>query len=50
MHALIWEQSGGDPWSFSVIGECLPRVFPTIRDAIRETRATVPRAVASGSD
>jgi hypothetical protein len=42
MHALIWEQSGGEPWSFSVIGESLPRVFPTIRDAIREARATRP--------
>jgi hypothetical protein len=38
MHALIWEQSGGEPWSFSVIGESLPRVFPTIQDAIREAR------------
>ena len=42
MHALIWEQSGGEPWSFSVIGESLPRVFPTIEDAIREARAARP--------
>jgi hypothetical protein len=42
MHALIWEQSGGEPWSFSVIGESLPRVFPTIQDAIREARAARP--------
>ena len=42
MHALIWEQSGGEPWSFSVMGESLPRVFPTIRDAIREARAARP--------
>ena len=21
MHALIWEQSGGEPWSFSLPGE-----------------------------
>jgi hypothetical protein len=40
--ALIWEQSGGEPWSFSVIGESLPRVFPTIQDAIREARAARP--------
>jgi hypothetical protein len=40
MHALIWEQSGGEPWSFSVPGENLPRVLPTIKDAIREARAT----------
>jgi hypothetical protein len=42
MHALIWEQSGGEPWSFSVPGESLPRVLPTIQDAIREARATRP--------
>lgn len=42
MHALIWEQSGGEPWSFSVIGESLPRVFPTIQDAIREARGAHP--------
>ena len=42
MHALIWEQSGGEPWSFSVPGENLPRVLPTIQDAIREARATRP--------
>jgi hypothetical protein len=42
MHALIWEQSGGEPWSFSVPDESLPRVLPTIQDAIREARATRP--------
>ena len=42
MHALIWEQSGGEPWSFSVPGESLPRVFPTTEDAIREARAARP--------
>jgi hypothetical protein len=42
MHALIWEQSGGEPWSFSVPGENLPRVLPTIKDAVREARATHP--------
>ena len=41
MHALIWEQSGGEPWSFSVPGEAMPRVLPTIQDAI-EARATRP--------
>src|SRR5262245_9762132 len=38
MHALIWQQSGGDPWSFSVPGESLPRVLQTIQDAILEAR------------
>jgi hypothetical protein len=42
MHALIWEQSGGEPWSFGVPGESGPRVLPTIQDAIREARATRP--------
>ena len=39
MHALIFEQSGGEPWSFSVPGEGLARVLPTLKDAIREARA-----------
>ena len=39
MHALIWQQSGGEPWSFSVPAENQPRVFPTMQDAIREARA-----------
>jgi hypothetical protein len=42
MHALIWEQSGGEPWSFSVPGETLPRVLPTIQDGVREARAARP--------
>jgi hypothetical protein len=40
MHALIWKQSGGEPWSFSVPGESLPRVLPTRQDAVREAQAT----------
>jgi hypothetical protein len=39
MHALIWQQSGGEPWSFSVPTESLPRVLPTMQDAIGEARA-----------
>jgi hypothetical protein len=42
MHALIWKQSGGEPWSFLVPGESLPRVLPTLQDAVREARATRP--------
>jgi len=42
MHALIWKQSGGEPWSFSVPGESLPRVLPTLKDAVREALATRP--------
>jgi hypothetical protein len=39
MQALIFEQSGGEPWSFSVPDESFARVFPTLKDAIREARA-----------
>jgi hypothetical protein len=42
MHALIWEQSGGEPWSFSVPSESSPRVLPTIQDAVREARSARP--------
>ncbi len=27
MHALIWHQSGGEPWSFTIPGEREPRVY-----------------------
>lgn len=40
MHALVWHQSGGEPWAISVQGEPNPRVYPTMHDAIRETRET----------
>jgi hypothetical protein len=39
MHALIWHQSGGEPWAVSVHGETLPRVYPSMREAVSETRA-----------
>src|SRR5712675_855369 len=42
VHALIWKQSGGEPWSFSVPGESLPRVLPTLQNAVREAQATRP--------
>lgn len=42
MHALIWEQSGGKPWSFSLPGESEPRVYSTLRDAVREAREMRP--------
>jgi len=40
MHALIWQQSGGEPWSFTVPGERQPQIYRTARDAIRAARAT----------
>ena len=38
MHALIWHQSGGEPWSFSLSGERQPHVYPSAQEAIREAR------------
>ena len=40
MHALIWHQSGGEPWSFTVPGERQPQVYHTVREAIGAVRAT----------
>jgi hypothetical protein len=42
MHLLVWEQSRGEPWSFSATGETLARVLPTREDALREARAVRP--------
>jgi hypothetical protein len=39
MHALIWHQSGGEPWSFTVLGEREPRVYRKLREAVREANA-----------
>lgn len=39
MQALIFEQSGGEPWSFSMSGEDFARVLPTLRDAVQEAQA-----------
>jgi hypothetical protein len=48
MHALIWQQSGGEPWSFSVPGQGWPRVFPTVQDTIRGARASVGGQIRVG--
>ena len=42
MHALIWHQSGGEPWSFTVPGVRQPQVFRGVGDAIDATHATYP--------
>jgi hypothetical protein len=39
MHALIWHQSGGEPWSFTVPGEHQPQIYQSVREAIRALRA-----------
>lgn len=38
MHALVWHQSGGEPWAISVQGESIPRIYTGMDEAIRETR------------
>ena len=45
MHALIWHQSGGEPWSFSVSGERQPQVYRSAREAVREAQTAVPGSV-----
>src|SRR5713226_275491 len=46
MHALIWHQSGGEPWSFTVLGERQPQVYRTVGDAVRAAQATYPDNVS----
>jgi hypothetical protein len=49
MHALVWHQSGGEPWSFTVPGEAEPHVFRKVRDVVAEARAVhVAAAVRVG--
>src|SRR5579864_8432498 len=45
MHALIWHQSGGEPWSFSVPGERQPQVYRSPREAIVEARRNAPASL-----
>ncbi len=42
MHALIWHQSGGEPWAFSVSGRHEPLVLRNVSAAIEAARATRP--------
>jgi hypothetical protein len=44
MHALVWHHSGGEPWAVSVQGEASPRVYPNMREAIREGRSNSIRS------
>jgi hypothetical protein len=45
MHALIWHQSGGEPWSFSVPGERQPQVYRSAPKAAHEARTALPAGV-----
>jgi hypothetical protein len=46
MHALIWHQSGGEPWAFSVSGRREPQVLRNVGEALDAARATRPDDVA----
>ena len=46
MHALIWHQSGGEPWSFTVAGVHQPQVFREVSDAVDAAHDTYPADVA----
>jgi hypothetical protein len=45
MHALIWHQSGGEPWSFSVPGERQPQVYRSAREVVHEAQAPLPASI-----
>ena len=45
MHALVWQQSGGEPWAVSVPNGPMPRVYSSMQQAISETRTA---SVATG--
>jgi hypothetical protein len=40
MHALIWHQSSGEPWSFAVPREGQPQIYRTVREAVGAARDT----------
>jgi hypothetical protein len=42
MHAVIWHQSGGEPWAFSVSGRREPQVLRNVGEALDAARATRP--------
>jgi hypothetical protein len=46
MHALIWHQSVGEPWSFTVAGVHQPQVFRDVSDAVDAAHDTYPVDVA----
>jgi hypothetical protein len=46
MHALVWHQSGGEPWVFTVSGERQPQVLPSMEEAIGAARGVQPGEIA----
>src|SRR5262249_51693009 len=45
MHALIWHQSGCEPWAVSVRNDAMTRVYSSMQEAISEIRGA---SVANG--
>jgi hypothetical protein len=45
IHALVWHQSGGEPWSFSVPGERQPYVWRSAQQAVAEAHRSAPRGL-----
>jgi hypothetical protein len=45
MHALIWHQSGGEPWAFSISGQRQPQVLRSMGDAVGAARDQPDNAV-----
>ena len=39
MHALIWHQSGGEPWAVAVRNEPMPRIYSSMQEAISEAHS-----------
>jgi hypothetical protein len=46
MHALVWHQSGGEPWSFSVPGKRQPYVWRSAQQAVAEAHRSAPRGLS----
>jgi hypothetical protein len=46
MHALIWRQSGGEPWAFSVAGQQQARILQSMKDAVIAAQAIRPDDIA----
>jgi hypothetical protein len=49
MHALIWHQSGGEPWAVAVQNEGMPRVYSSMQEAIRKRTRYLFRTIPCGS-
>jgi hypothetical protein len=39
MHALIWHQSGGEPWALAVHNEPMPRIYSSMQEVIGEAHS-----------